>query len=159
MMRRSARQSPGLVKGAKPKPRKDRSKRATQGRRTSPYRSNWLEPEPYGPLVLFTSFVTEHSHWRVELLSNGHSTLHAFFLAAKERGHSEFQLQLITNPKGRIEFSISPRGHSEMSANFEVRGNMVRAAAKDESIVPTTDDTDALINFGGTRSGEKPVQP
>jgi hypothetical protein len=93
------------------------------------------------------------------LLSNGHhSTLHAFFLAAKEKGHIEFQLQLIANSQGRIEFCISPQGHSEISANFEVRGNMVRAAAaKDASVVPTTDDTDIHLNFGGTRSGEEPV--
>ena len=93
------------------------------------------------------------------LLSNGHhSTLHAFFLAAKEKGDTEFQLQLIANSQGRIEFCISPQRHSEMSANFEVRGNMVRAAAaKDASVVPTTDDTDILLSFGGTRSGEEPV--
>jgi hypothetical protein len=86
-------------------------------------------------------------------LNGHHSTLHAFFLAAKGSGYTEFQLQLITNPRDRIEFCISPRGHSEMSANFEVRGNMVRAAAKEASVVFITDDTDR-INYGGTRSGE-----
>ena len=28
--------------------------------------------------------------------------LHAFFLAAKESGYTEFELQLVTSPKGRI---------------------------------------------------------
>jgi hypothetical protein len=83
-----------------------------------------------------------------------HSTLHAFFLAAKEKGYTEFQLQLI-NSKGRIEFCISPQGHSEMSVRFEVRGNMVRAAAKEGSVIPSTDDAD--ISYGGSRSGEAPV--
>ena len=95
------------------------------------------------------------------LLSNRHpATLHAFFLEAKEEGHTAFQLQLIDNSKGRIEFSISPLGHSEMSANFELRGNAVRApaVAKDASLVPITDDPDTVFNFGGTRSGEEPVQ-
>ena len=59
-----------------------------------------------------------------------YATLHAFFLAAKENGCTEFQLQLITSPKGRIEFYISPRA-SELSAKFEIRGNMIRAAASD----------------------------
>jgi len=87
-------------------------------------------------------------------LGNGyHSTLHSFFLAAKEGGHTEFELQLITNPKDRLKFCISPRGYSEMSANFEVRVNMVRVAAKDASAVPTTEAPDALIDYGGTRSG------
>ena len=59
-----------------------------------------------------------------EHLTEGHhSTLHAFFLAAQERGYTEFELQLVTNPKGTIEFSICPRGHAEMSATFDVRGN------------------------------------
>jgi hypothetical protein len=90
------------------------------------------------------------------LLSNRHhATLHAFFLEAKEEGHTAFQLQLIDNSKGRIEFCISPLRHSEMSANFEVSGNMVRAPAA--SPVPITDDADSLFNFGGTRSGEGPV--
>jgi hypothetical protein len=90
------------------------------------------------------------------LLSNGHhSTLHAFFLAAKEKGCTEFELKLIANSNGGIEFCISPQGHSEMSANFELRGNMVRAAAAKGASVPFADDTD--INFGGTRSGEEPV--
>ena len=89
--------------------------------------------------------------------SQHHSTLHAFFLAAKESGHTEFKLQLIADPKGRIELCISPRGHSEMSARFEVRGNMVRAVAE-ESVFPTTDNADASINYGGTRSGEEAVE-
>jgi len=83
------------------------------------------------------------------------STLHAFLLAAQENGHTEFQVQLSRNPKGRIELCIRPRGHSEMSANFEVRGNTVRAAVPDAS-VPIT-ETDVVVNFGGTRSGELPV--
>jgi hypothetical protein len=85
-----------------------------------------------------------------------HASLHAFFMAAKERGLTEFQVQLITNPGGRIEFCISPQGHSEICATFEIRGNMVRAAAKDISLDPTAHDTD--VDFGGTRSGEHPVQ-
>ena len=87
--------------------------------------------------------------------SQHHSTLHAFFLAAKESGHTEFKLQLIADPNGRIELWISPRGYSEMSARFEVRGNMVRAVA--ESVFPTTDNADARIDYGGTRSGEEAV--
>ena len=83
------------------------------------------------------------------------STLHAFLLTAKENGETEFQLRLIANPNGRIEFCISPLAQSEMSANFEVRGNMVRAAAAKDASVQITDDTDIL--FGGTRSGEEPV--
>jgi hypothetical protein len=92
--------------------------------------------------------------------SNRHqSSLHAFFLAAKEKGYTEFQLQLITNPKGRIEFCISPQRRSEMSAKFEVRGNMVRAAAKEASAAPTADDTEARVDYGGTRSGVTPFRP
>jgi hypothetical protein len=83
-----------------------------------------------------------------------HPTLHALFVAAKEKGYTEFQLQLI-NEKSRIEFCISPQGHPEMSARFEVRGNMVRAAAKDGSVILSTDDAD--ISYGGSRSGEAPV--
>jgi hypothetical protein len=83
-----------------------------------------------------------------------HSTLHAFFLAAKESGFTEFELQFVTSPKGRIEFCISPRGHSEMSAKFDVRGNTVRVAASEASVVPA-DETD--VNYRGTRSGEEPV--
>jgi hypothetical protein len=82
-----------------------------------------------------------------------HSTLHAFFLAAKESGYTEFELQLVTSPKGRIEFCISPREHSEMSATFDVRGNTVRVAVSDVSVVPV-DDADVRISYGGTRSGE-----
>jgi hypothetical protein len=89
-------------------------------------------------------------------LRNGHhSTFHAFFLAAKESGYTEFELQLVTSPKGKVEFCISPREHSEMSAKFDVRGNTVRAAANEASVVPA-DDTD--LNYGGTRSGEEPVR-
>jgi hypothetical protein len=43
-----------------------------------------------------------------------------------------------------------------MSAKFEVRGNMVRAADRYASIVPA-DDTDFGI-YGGTRSGEVPLR-
>jgi hypothetical protein len=85
-----------------------------------------------------------------------HSTLHAFFLAAKESGYTEFELRLIKSPNGRVEFCISPRQRSEMSAKFEVRGNMVRAAASDASAVPAI-DTDFGI-YGGTRSGEAPLR-
>ena len=53
-----------------------------------------------------------------------HSTLHAFFLAAKESGYTEFALRLLTSPKGRVEFCMSPREHPEIGAKFEVRGNM-----------------------------------
>ena len=62
------------------------------------------------------------------LTDNHHSTLHAFFLAAKEGGYTE----------------------------FELRGNMIRAAADEASVVPT-DDTDFGI-YGGTRSGEAPLR-
>jgi hypothetical protein len=90
-------------------------------------------------------------------LRNGHySTLHAFFLAAKESECTEFELQLGTSAKGRIEFCISPRGHSEMSAKFDVLGNLVRAVVSEVSIVPVG-DTDVRIDYGGTRSGEEPV--
>ena len=89
---------------------------------------------------------------------NGHySTLHAFFLAAKESECTEFELQLVSSPKGRIEFCICPRGHSEMSAKFDVRGNTVRVAVSDASVVPV-DDSDVRIDYGGTRSGEEPVR-
>ena len=90
------------------------------------------------------------------LTDNHHSTLHAFFLAAKEGGYTEFELQLVASPKGRVEFCISPREHSEMGAKFEVRGNMIRAAANEASVVPA-DDTDFEI-YGGTRSGEAPLR-
>jgi hypothetical protein len=99
--------------------------------------------------------------WRGEMSRSGlrddshHSTLHAFFLAAKESGCTDFELQLVANPKGRVEFCISPREHSEMSAKFEVRGNTVRAAASEARVVPA-DDAD--VNYGGTRSGEEPVR-
>ena len=65
-----------------------------------------------------------------QLLMDGHhSTLHAFFLAANESGYTEFRLQLVTSSKGRVELCISPREHSEMSAKFDVRGNMVYAVS------------------------------
>jgi hypothetical protein len=85
-----------------------------------------------------------------------HSTLHAFLLAALEMGYTEFEFQLVTSPKGGVEFCISPRQHSEMSAKFEVRGNTVRAAANEATVVPA-DDTNVRINYGGTRSGEAPL--
>ena len=88
---------------------------------------------------------------RSRLTDSHHSTLHAFFLAAKESGYTEFELRLLTSPKGRVEFCMSPREHSEISANFEVRGNMVRTAASDASVV--LEDTH-VMNYGGTRSGE-----
>src|SRR5689334_21761999 len=91
------------------------------------------------------------------LRDDHHSTLHAFFLAAKESGYNEFELQLVASPKGRIEFCISPREHSEMSAKFEVGGNTVRAAAGDASVV-SIEDADVRLEYGGTRSGEEPVR-
>ena len=72
------------------------------------------------------------------LTDSHHSTLHAFFLAAKEIGYTEFELQLVTSPKGRVEFCVSPREHSEIGAKFEVRGNMIRSAANDASVVLRT---------------------
>ena len=87
---------------------------------------------------------------RSRLTDSHHSTLHAFFLAAKESGYTEFELRLLTSPKGRVEFCMSPREHSEISANFEVRG--VRTAASDASVVLAEDTR--VINYGGTRSGE-----
>ena len=86
------------------------------------------------------------------LMEGHHSTLHAFFLATKESGYTEFRLQLVTSSKGRVELCISPREHSEMSAKFEVRGNTVRAAPGGASVVPAY-ETDVGINYGGTRSG------
>ena len=92
-----------------------------------------------------------------QLMDGHHSTLHAFFLAAKESGCTEFELHLVTSPKSKIEFCISPRGHSEMSVKFDVRGNTVRASASEASVVPL-DDADVRVDFGGTRSGEAPVR-
>ena len=92
-----------------------------------------------------------------QLMDGHHSTLHAFFLAAKESGCTEFELHLVTSPKSKIEFCISPRGHSEMSVKFDVRGNTVRAAPSEASAVPI-DDADVRIDYGGTRSGEEPVR-
>jgi hypothetical protein len=91
------------------------------------------------------------------LMDGHHSTLHAFFLAAKEGGYTEFKLQLVTSSKGRVELCISPREHSEMSAKFHVRGNMVSAAFSEASVVHA-DETDVGMNYGGTRSGEEPVR-
>ena len=118
------------------------------------------------PFELFTSFSREHfliSGSRVEMSSRSsrltdrhHSTLHAFFLAAQESGYTEFELRLVKSPKGGVEFCISPRGHSEISFNFEVRGNMVRVTASDASVVPA-DDMDFGI-YRGTRSGEAPIR-
>jgi hypothetical protein len=82
-------------------------------------------------------------------MNGHHSTLHAFFLEAKESGYTEFELQLVTSPKGRIEFCISPRRHSEVSAKFDVRGNMVRAAVSEASVA-AVDGPDVCINCGGT---------
>jgi hypothetical protein len=65
---------------------------------------------------------------------------HAFFLAAKERGCTDFELQLVTKPKGRIEFVSVREGNSEVSAKFEVRGNMVRVAASEADVVPADED-------------------
>ena len=93
---------------------------------------------------------------RSRLTDSHHSTLHAFFLAAKESGYTEFELQLVMSPKGRVEFCVSPREHSEIGAKFEVRGNMVLAAANDASVV-LADETDFGI-YGGTRSGEAPIR-
>ena len=89
---------------------------------------------------------------RSRLTDSHHSTLHAFFLAAKECGYTEFELRLLTSPNGKVEFSISPRQHSDISANFEVRGNTVCTAASAASVV-LAEDTH-VINYGGTRSGE-----
>src|SRR4029453_17843562 len=91
------------------------------------------------------------------LMDGHHSTLHAFFLAAKESGYTEFELQLVASPKGRIELCISPREHSEMSVKFDVRGNTVRAAPREASVVPA-DERDVRTNYRGTRSGEAPVR-
>ena len=91
------------------------------------------------------------------LMDGHHSTLHAFFLAANESGYTEFRLQMAMCSKGRVELCISPREHSEMSAKFDVRGNMVRAVLSEASVVPA-DETDVGINYGGTRSGEEPVR-
>ena len=90
------------------------------------------------------------------LRDDHHSTLHAFFLA-KESGYTDFELQLVKSPKGRIEFCISPAEHSQMSVKFEVRGNTVRASAASEAIVIPADE-DVGIDYGGTRSGEEPVR-
>jgi hypothetical protein len=90
-------------------------------------------------------------------LMGHHSTLHAFLLAAKESGYTDFELQLVTSPKGKIEFCLSPRGHSDITAKFDVRGNTVRAAASKASVVPV-DDADVRLDYGGTRSGEEPVR-
>src|SRR5262245_37195912 len=87
--------------------------------------------------------------------NHGLSTLHAFFLAAKAEGHTDFRLQFVTSQRGRLAFRICPRGNPE-TATFEVRGNTVRVAAEDANFVPTTEDT-RTIDYGGTRSGEQPI--
>ena len=84
------------------------------------------------------------------------STFHAFFLAAKESGYKDFDLQLVTSANGKIEFGICPRGYSEMSAKFDVRGNTVRVANGEASVA--IDETDVHLNYGGTRSGEEPIR-
>jgi hypothetical protein len=87
----------------------------------------------------------------------GHpATLHAFFLAAKESGQTEFELRLVANPDGRIVFCIRPRGHAEMSGTFDVRGNTVRVALSEPSV--PIQEADVRIDYGGTRSGEEPVR-
>jgi hypothetical protein len=83
------------------------------------------------------------------------STFHAFFLAAQESGYKDFDLQLLTSPKGKVDFCICPRGHSEMSAKFDVRGNTVRVANGEASVA--IDEADVRIHYGGTRSGEAPI--
>ena len=56
------------------------------------------------------------SGWRAEMSSRSsrltdshHSTLHAFFLAARESGYTEFELKLVTTPKGRVKLCVSPQ--------------------------------------------------
>jgi hypothetical protein len=68
--------------------------------------------------------------------SNGehYATLHAFFLAANKQGYTDFELQLITNKKRRLELCINPRGRSGMRGKFELRGNMVSAAVGPDSV-------------------------
>ncbi len=44
-----------------------------------------------------------------------HLTLHAFFLAAKEEGRTEFK-QLVANQRGRVEFRIRPRNLRSFAA-------------------------------------------
>ena len=43
-----------------------------------------------------------------------------------------------------------------MGATFDVRGNTVRAAIGQASVVPL-DEADVGIEYGGTRSGEVPI--
>ena len=99
--------------------------------------------------------MSNRSQTAQQLRNGHHSTFHAFFLAAKESGYKDFDLQLVASPNGKIEFCISPREHSEMSAKFDVRGNTVRASANEGSV--TIDEADVRIDYGGTRSGEVPV--
>ena len=73
-------------------------------------------------------------------------------------GYTEFELQLVTSPKDRIEVRISARGNSELTAKFDVRGNTVRAAASEASVSSGDDDEDVRIDYGGTRSGEQPIR-
>ena len=51
---------------------------------------------------------------------------------------SDFELQLITNKKRRLELCINPRGRSGMRGKFELRGNMICAATEQD--VSTTID-------------------
>ena len=44
---------------------------------------------------------------RSRLTDSHYSTLRAVFFAAKESGYTEFDLRLLTRPKGRVEFCIS----------------------------------------------------
>jgi len=99
-----------------------------------------------------------NSSQAAQRLMDGHySTLHAFFLAAKESGFTEFELQLVASPKGRIELCISPREHSEMSAKIRSERQHGSCSPGGASVVPA-DETDVGINYGGTRSGEEPVR-
>ena len=113
-------------------------------------------PEPYpsdaAPSDVFIGLLMRDTRFNGE----HYATLHAFFLAANEQGYTNFELQLITNKKRRLELCINPRGRSGMRGKFELRGNMICAAAEQD--VPTTIDPEVLINYGGTRSGEAPVQ-
>ena len=66
-----------------------------------------------------------------------------------------FELQLVTSPKGKIEFYLSPRGHSDITAKFDVRGNTVRAAASEASVVPI-DDADVRLDYEAPIRGRNP---
>jgi hypothetical protein len=85
---------------------------------------------------------------------NGHyATLHAFLLAAKRKGLTEFRLQLSTNANGTLEFAIHPTAKPAMSRSFDVRGNVIRpvtpvtkalAQSRGEDILPLLDGGPAL---------------